>query len=61
MGLTPMEEQIIAMRLDGKSYAEIGKEVGVYRTTIALRVNKAISRLEAMTEYLKEMGRVSSK
>ena len=46
--LNPVDRSIVMMQLDGKSYEEISKVVGMNRNTVATRLNRARKRLATM-------------
>lgn len=48
-GLTAHEIRAMELRMDGKSFAEIGFAFGVSKQAIADRVNRAIERILALT------------
>ena len=52
--LGPDERQLVQMRLDGYSYAEIGAAVGKASLTVRVQMSRIMYRLRAMADRLEE-------
>ena len=52
--LDPAERQLVQMRLDGYSYAEIGAETGMASLTARVQMSRIVHRLRAMADKLEE-------